>query len=110
VSSSDRHVRGRTRPGRLAALDAWLVHEARPLLEGASLVIDVGFGDSVVTIEAFATAVHSVNPRTRVLGLERLSSRVPSSAVGCELRQGDFTTLEALAAEPPESPPVHPDP
>lgn len=93
----DRTVRGRTRAGRLDGLDAWLVHEARELLFAGGLVVDVGFGATTVTLEALAVAVHQVDPRLEVVGLERDASRAGARAVGARLVVGGFEALSQLS-------------
>lgn len=99
---------GRTRPGRLDALDAWLVHEAATLLGRGGLVVDVGFGESSVTVAALAGAVRRIHPGLEVLGLEREPSRVAAAAAAApggagvgagrvRLMAGGFEVLSALS-------------
>ena len=59
-------LRARTRPGRLRALDAWLLHFAPELLDGRGALVDVGFGESPVTTEEWARTA----PAARVIGLD----------------------------------------
>lgn len=87
--SLSRAVRPRTRSGRLAALDAWLVHEVPELLDGRGCVVDLGYGLTPVTTEALARAV----PGVRVVGVDRHAGE----SSGVELRVGGFETCEALA-------------
>ncbi len=84
-----RAVRPRTRAGRLAALDAWLVHEVPELLDGRGCVVDVGFGLTPVTTEELARAL----PGVRVVGVERHAA----SSGAVELMVGGFETVAALA-------------
>lgn len=92
---ASRAVRGRTRPGRLRAVDEWVVHEAASVVAEARLVIDVGFGVSPVTVEEFAHSLHAVNAGVRVVGLERVG--VQAQARGCELIAGGFDGLQGFA-------------
>lgn len=85
----ERAVRPRTRAGRLAALDAWLVNTAPELLDGRGCVVDVGFGLTPVTTEELARAV----PNVKVIGVDRHAAE--SDEV--ELRVGGFELVEALA-------------
>lgn len=94
MSVAARPVRPRTRPGRLAALDAWLCAEARQLLDGRGAVVDVGYGAAPATTLELARAVREVSPGLRVVGLEREAPRAPSSEL--ELLAGDFTTCATL--------------
>ena len=103
----DRAVRARTRAGRLAALDAWVVRdEQKPLApalspwgEGA-MAIDVGFGDSATTTLELARAVRAVNPDLRIVGVDRDASRVASAQTsvepGVSFVAGGFAELAAL--------------
>lgn len=70
-------MRSRTRAGRLAHLDTWLLHEQAQLLARGGLVLDVGFGDSPVTVYEMAAALRARYPSLEVCGLEREPSRVP---------------------------------
>lgn len=88
-------MRARTRPGRLAALDAWLCHCERELLARGPAIIDVGFGERAITTEELARAVRAVNPALRVLGVERDPSRVAPHAE-VELVHGELPALAAL--------------
>jgi len=99
----DRRTRGRTRAGRLAALDAWLLATERPLLEapGEAPVVDVGFGAEPWTLLELATAVRSVNPSLAVVGVERdpgalRTAADPCAGAGVALREGGFD-LNGLA-------------
>ncbi len=93
----DRHTRGRTRAGRLAALDAWLLGTERPLLEapGDAPVVDVGFGAEPWTLLEWAEALRSVNPALAVWGRERDAAALrtaagPCAASGIRLQEGGF--------------------
>jgi hypothetical protein len=93
----DRRTRGRTRAGRLAALDTWLLATERPLLEapGDAPVVDVGFGAEPWTLLELAGAVRSVNPGLAVVGLERDDAALraaedPCVGAGITLREGGF--------------------
>ncbi|MFZ5445474.1 MAG: methylase [Myxococcota bacterium] len=90
----DREVRPRTRPGRLAALDRWLVHEAASLLDGRGAIVDFGFGESPVTTLELAAAVRARTPTLRVVGIER---RVHLPVDGLALVAGGFEACAAIA-------------
>jgi hypothetical protein len=99
----DRRTRGRTRAGRLAALDAWLLATERPLLEapGAAPVVDVGFGAEPWTLLEFAAATRSAQPSLAVVGVERDGAALraaerPCAEHGVTLSQGGFQ-LDAIA-------------
>ena len=81
----DRRTKGRTRAGRLAALDAWLLATERPLLEapGEAPVVDVGFGAEPWTLLEFASAVRSANAALTVLGVERDEAALRAAAGPC---------------------------
>lgn len=85
----ERNVRPRTRSGRLAALDAWLLHEVPELLDGRGCIVDVGFGLTPITTEELASVV----PGVRVLGVDRHEAKSDS----VELRVGGFELVEQLA-------------
>lgn len=89
MTTPERTVRPRTRAGRLAALDAWLMHEVPELLDGRGCIVDVGFGLTPVTTEELARAV----PGVRVVGVDRHEAK--SETV--ELRVGGFEVVEQLA-------------
>lgn len=95
---ASRSVRGRTRPGRLRAIDDWVRHEAAEVVAQARLVIDLGFGVSPITVEEFARSLHAVNAGVRVVGLEQALERVGEggAAAGCELLAGGFEALQAF--------------
>ncbi|MGV3624568.1 MAG: hypothetical protein ACO1OB_27360 [Archangium sp.] len=89
MAPPERNVRNRTRSGRLAALDAWLLNEVPELLDGRGCVVDVGFGLTPVTTEELALAI----PKVRVVGVDRHEAK--SELV--ELRVGGFEVVEQLA-------------
>lgn len=91
----DRAVRARTRPGRLAALDAWVCHERASVLRLGGPVLDVGYGAEPVTTLELAAAVRAVAPGLEVVGVERDAARV-TAVEGVRLVHGDFGALAAL--------------
>lgn len=82
-------LRARTRPGRLRALDAWLLHFAPELLDGRGALVDVGFGESPVTTEEWARTA----PAARVIGLDVRAAA--SNEV--ELHVGGFEDVQRFA-------------
>jgi hypothetical protein len=90
-----RPVRARTRPGRLAALDAWVCHERASVLRLGGRVLDVGYGALPVTTLELAAAVRAVAPGLEVVGVERDAARV-TAVEGVRLVRGDFGALAAL--------------
>jgi hypothetical protein len=78
AETQDQRTRGRTRPGRLRALDAYLAHAERDLLlaPGHALVVDVGVGEHPWTTLEFAAALRAVNPGLSVLGVDLEPHRV----------------------------------
>jgi hypothetical protein len=107
VTLPDRDVRARTRAGRLAALDAWLVRAERPLLErgdgewaGAGF-IDVGFGERLATTLEAAAALRAVRPDLPVIAVERDASRAQAAldeagAAEVHVVEGGFDVLASL--------------
>lgn len=102
--------RGRTAPGRLAALDRFLVHEKRALLaraEGpfaAAPFIDVGFGEHPWTTLEAAAAYRSIKADLQVVGVERAAHRAEAAVhvslevpPGVRFVEGSFETLSAIA-------------
>lgn len=82
---ADRPTRGRTARGRLAALDAWVLHAERALLErsdgpfaGAAFV-DVGVGETPWTTIETAEALAAAGLRVPVIGVERDPDRVANA-------------------------------
>lgn len=80
--STGRRTRGKTRPGRLRALDAWLVRRFGPLLRredgpwADAPVVDLGFGAMPWTTVELADAVQAVAPARRVVGVDIDPARV----------------------------------
>ncbi|HEY0881967.1 MAG TPA: methylase [Archangium sp.] len=89
---ASRNIRHRTRPGRLSALDAWLVENERSLLDGRGALVDVGYGETPITTLELARTVRSVTPSLRVVGIERAENVEPE----LELLAGDFSTCASL--------------
>lgn len=92
--------RGRTAPGRLAALDAWVCHAERDLLlrrDGPWALapyVDVGLGDTPVTTLESAAALRTVRPDLLVLGIDHDAARVAAAAPYADafttFREGGF--------------------
>lgn len=80
----DRTARARTRSGRLASLDRYLLAREAVLLKdlahGASPIVDVGFGDSPITTLQYAEAARSVAPLLRAIGYEIEADRALRAA------------------------------
>jgi hypothetical protein len=95
-------MRARTRPGRLRALDAWLLHEHAPLLSRARQVVDVGFGESPVTVYELADALRAAHPALAVHGVEQVAYRVPPPpwpegvTLGADGVQGPVSVVRAM--------------
>jgi hypothetical protein len=89
-------LRGCTRPGRLARLDALIVHLERELLrrDDDSLVVDFGVGEWPWTTLECARHLRSCSPQLRMIGVEidghrlRHARRLGGEQV--EFRQGSF--------------------
>lgn len=99
ASVPDRPVRARTRAGRLAAFDAWLVAERDTFRAVPLRVADVGFGETPVTVVDLAQALTAAGLAASVLGVEREPARVDAaraSAPGLRFECGGFTGLAAL--------------
>ncbi len=99
----DRDVRPRTRAGRLAGWDRFLLATERALLTaaGPAALFDVGFGHTPVTTREWAASAWSVNPGLSLVGVERDAGRVASAqAMGGEGRlrfaEAGFAGLAAL--------------
>ncbi len=82
-------LRGRTRPGRLRALDEWVARFVPELLDGRGALVDVGFGETPVTTEEWARSV----PGVRVIGLDKRAGE--SNEV--ELHFGGFEDVKKFA-------------
>ena len=94
-----RVTRGKTRPGRLAALDLYLAERERSLLqrrEGAferALAVDLGFGDNPSTTLEWARRLRPWG--IRLVGVESSERRVraarPHASAAVSFRHGDFS-------------------
>src|SRR5690349_15548425 len=101
MTSPDRKMRGRTAPGRLEGLDAYLLHEERALLarrEDAwahAAFVDVGFGEHPWTTLDSARAFRDVHPELPVVGVELEPHRVAAAQEYADaltdFRQGGFS-------------------
>jgi hypothetical protein len=101
MTSPDRKTRGRTAPGRLQGLDAYLLHEEHALLarrEGAwahAAFVDVGFGEHPWTTLDSARAFREVHPALPVVGVELEPHRVAAAQEHADaltdFRQGGFS-------------------
>ncbi|MDP2306040.1 MAG: methylase [Pseudomonadota bacterium] len=120
-------TRGRTAPGRLTALDAWVCHAERALLlrsDGPWLsapFVDVGLGDLPWTTLESAAALRMVRADLEVLGIDLDAARVAAAARYADARthfcQGGFDlpspvrlarVLNVLRQYPPaELPEIH---
>ena len=87
-------TRGTTNPNRLRRCDRWMVShpEISSLLRGTSqpLALDVGYGASHTTTVEWAGWLRSVNPATRVTGLEISPERVLPPRDGVTFELGGF--------------------
>lgn len=98
--------RGRTRPLRLRALDAYLVARERQLLRRedadwrAAPIIDVGLGDTPGSTLELARTLRAVNPELAVWGVDHAPARVEAARAFADARThfvvGDFDTLPTL--------------
>lgn len=101
--AADRNIRGRTAPARLRALDVYLHHSERSLLErndGAfrdAAFIDFGFGEHPWTTLESASLFRQVNPELCVVGVEREPHRVDGARGHADARTvfrlGGFDSL-----------------
>lgn len=92
--------RGRTAPGRLAALDAWVCHAERALLlrdDGAwaaAPFVDLGLGDTPATTLEAAAALRAVRPDLAVVGVDhdpaRVAAALPFAGAGTTFVVGGF--------------------
>ncbi|MDQ3262919.1 MAG: methylase [Myxococcota bacterium] len=98
MTSPNRATRGRTRPGRLRALDQYLLRFERPLLEGP--FIDLGFGETPSTTLEAAALFREVAPSLQVVGLELDPARVQAAATAqsahTRFQLGGFQSLSPL--------------
>lgn len=87
-------TRGTTNPNRLRRCDRWMVAhpEISSLLRSTSkpLALDMGYGASHTTTVEWAGWLRSVNPRTRVTGLEISPERVLPPRDGVTFELGGF--------------------
>lgn len=83
-------TRGRTAPGRLRALDAWLRHAERALLlrdDGpyrAAAFVDLGVGDAPDTTLEAAAALREVRPDLPVIGVDHDAARIAAARVASD--------------------------
>jgi hypothetical protein len=100
LNSLDHKTRGRTRPGRLRALDAYLVRQEHALLSRTdgpwerAAFVDVGFGEHPWTPLESAQSFRALNPHLPVTGVELEAQRVEAAAPYTDtltsFRQGGF--------------------
>lgn len=91
-------TRGTTNPNRLRRMDNWLTETQADRLRAAPsdgpLVIDLGFGDSPVTVLELQDRLRPVRPDVRLLGLEldpdRVAAALPASRPGLSFGRGGF--------------------
>jgi len=108
MDSLDRKTRGRTAHHRLRALDVYLCHAERALLErqegewAQASFVDVGFGEHPWTTLESAEAFRTLNPGLPVLGVELEPARVEAAQAHVDalttFRQGGFS-LPLLSGE-----------
>ncbi len=98
-------LKGRTRPGRLSALDRYVLHEEAALLSagGGAWVVDLGVGDQPWTTTELHQALTAEHPHLRVLGVEHDEHRVREAkrhqTAGLQFRAGGFD-LPLMPGEP----------
>lgn len=92
-----RHpTRGKTAPGRLRRLDAFLALTEGALLrgDGAGVVVDLGFGAEPWTTLEWARAIARVDPNRLVVGVEadpaRVAAAVPHADDRVRFEHGGF--------------------
>jgi hypothetical protein len=100
MSSLDSKTRGRTSPGRLRALDAYLCHRERGLLErqdgpwARAVFADVGFGEHPWTTLESAAAFRALHPALPVIGVELDAARALAAQAHADahthFREGGF--------------------
>jgi hypothetical protein len=98
--SLDRPTRGRTRPGRLAVLDRWLLQAEAGLISREdgpfrqAVAVDVGFGAGPWTTLEWARSLRSLRPDLRVVGVDldpdRVAAALPLADARTDFRQGGF--------------------
>jgi hypothetical protein len=103
MDAPDRKTRGRTSPGRLRALDAYLLEAEAALLStalGDAAFVDVGFGEHPWTTLETAAAFEDRFPGVPVIGVEREPERVEAAQVHARERLsfvcGGFDRLASL--------------
>lgn len=107
-SAQGKRTRGKTAPGRLAALDAFLLWAEGPLLarqdeawQGAAFV-DLGFGERPLTTLESAAAFGAVNPALQTVGVDidpaRVEAARPLERPGLRFAQGGFSGADAAPA------------
>jgi hypothetical protein len=105
----DRPARARTRAGRLAALDIWLLEREPVLLDPAEppsatpLFVDVGFGERPVTTLETSAALRAVSDAWKVIGIELDPSRALQAQNECASDHVSFLRggfREVAACEP----------
>jgi hypothetical protein len=99
----DRQTKGRTSPGRLRALDAYLLDAERDLLLApptTAAFVDVGFGEHPFTPLESAGALRTVHPTLRVIALDRDPARAaaaqPHADDHTRFAEGGFEALSGL--------------
>jgi hypothetical protein len=99
----DRKTRGRTAPGRLRALDDYLLLAEAPLLLAPppdAAFVDVGFGEHPATLVESAAALRAVAPGLPFVGLERDPARaaaaLPLQDPRTRFLEGGFDALPSL--------------
>ena len=86
MAELDIRTRGRTAPGRLRALDAYLCHFESALLTrrddawARAVFADVGFGEHPWTTLESAAAFRALNPDLVVVGVELDAERAQAAA------------------------------
>ena len=93
--------RGRTRSGRLAVFDAWLLHSGLLDAHNHLQVVDVGVGDQPDTTVELFTRLQAVYPTVHVTGIDHEPSRIEraqlESRPGLQFLHGGFE-LQSLVS------------
>jgi hypothetical protein len=107
MAQLDRPTRGRTSPGRLRALDLYLLHREEELFtrrEGpwaTAVFVDVGFGETPWTTLEAAQAFRVLNPELQTIGVELEPARVSAAAAfedsSTVFREGGFEAISQLS-------------
>lgn len=100
----DRTTRGRTSRSRLRALDAYLLHSERRLLQRPELrdaaFVDFGFGEQPWTTLESAAALRQEHPELPVIGIDQEPHRVEGAQAHADaqtlFRLGGFDSLTQL--------------